>query len=130
MSRTDTIIQLILHLIGDYVTQSDWMANGKIKRTFPALVHACVYSAPFLFIGSWKAVAFIAATHFLMDRFRLAKYIVFAKNFMGWPWPKWDDCKANGYPSACPIWMSTWLMIVADNTVHLLCNYIALEVWK
>jgi len=124
------MLQLILHLIGDYLTQSDWMANEKVKRTFPALIHATVYSLPFLLLGSWKAVLFIAVTHFFIDRFRLAKYIVFAKNFIGWPWPTWNDCKATGYPSKCPLWMAVWLMIIADNTIHLACNYAALTVLR
>ena len=44
--------QLILHLIGDYVTQSDWMAQNKTKSTWAALCHATVYGAPFSF---WEA---------------------------------------------------------------------------
>lgn len=122
------MIQLILHLVGDYVTQSDWMAMNKTKASFPALCHATLYSAPFLFIGSLRAVFVIWATHFLIDRFRLARYVVFAKNFMGWPWPKWADCSATGYPSDRPAWMAVWLLIAADNTLHLLINYVALEV--
>lgn len=119
--------QLILHLIGDYVTQSDWMAQRKTKSTWAAFVHATVYSLPFLLIGSMQALLVIWATHLLIDRFRLARYLVFAKNFMGWPWPKWDDCKATGYSSATPPWMSVWLMIAADNTIHLCFNYLALR---
>lgn len=122
--------QLILHLIGDYITQSDWMAVNKTKSSLVALCHASAYSAPFLLIGAWRAVLFIWVTHFLVDRFRLARYVVFAKNFMGWPWPKWYDCKATGYPSDRPAWMAVWLMIIADNTIHLACNYTALEIWK
>ena len=74
------MLQLILHLIGDYVTQSDWMAQNKTKAHFPAAAHALVYSLPFLLIGSWQAFAVICATHFLIDRFRLARFVVYAKN--------------------------------------------------
>lgn len=28
--------QLLLHMWGDYLTQSDWMANEKTKRFIPA----------------------------------------------------------------------------------------------
>lgn len=126
------MIQLILHLIGDYLTQSDWMAQNKTKESIPALSHALVYSSPFLLLtkGAPKpAVAFfvILITHFLIDRFRLARYVVFAKNFIGWPWPNWEDCKATGYPSDRPIWLAIWLLIIADNTMHLAINYIALR---
>ncbi len=122
-----SLIQLILHLIGDYVTQSDWMAQNKTRSNLAALVHALVYSLPFLLIGSFTAWSMIASTHFFIDRFRVARYIVFAKNFMGWPWPPWEDCKATGYPSATPPWMSVWLMIAADNTIHLAINWASLN---
>jgi hypothetical protein len=119
--------QLILHLIGDYVTQSDWMAQNKTKSDWAALVHGTVYSLPFLFIGDWRAFLVILSTHVLIDRHRLARYVVFAKNFLGWPFPKWEDCKATGYPSERPPWMAVWLLIAADNTLHLSINYAALR---
>ena len=75
------MIQLILHLLGDYVTQSDWMAQQKAKQSFAALCHATVYALPFLFIGSWRAAVVIWGTHFFIDRFRLARYVVWFKNF-------------------------------------------------
>ena len=31
--------QLLLHLIGDYVTQTDWMARAKVSTTLAALCH-------------------------------------------------------------------------------------------
>lgn len=121
------MIQLVLHLVGDYITQSDWMANSKTKGSFAALVHATIYSLPFLFIGPLRAVLVIWVSHFFVDRFRLARYVVFAKNFMGYPFPAWDDCRKTGYPSARPDWMSVWLMIIADNTIHLISNMAALH---
>jgi len=123
------VIQLILHLLGDYVTQSDWMAKNKTKRTVAALYHAFVYSLPFLLIGSRRACSVIFLTHFLIDRFRLARYVVFAKNWLmcgTGPEPVWKDCQATGYPSETPLWMSVWLLIAADNTIHLLINYLSL----
>lgn len=120
--------QLILHLIGDYVTQSDWMATKKTTSTWAAFVHATVYSLPFMLIcGGWSAFLLIWGTHLLIDRFRLARYVVFAKNFLGCPWPEWGDCKATGYPSDRPAWLTVWLVIAADNTLHLLINYSALR---
>lgn len=121
------MIQLILHLFGDYVTQSDWMAANKTKRSFPALCHATAYALPFLLIGGWKSLLVIWSTHLVIDRFRLARYVVFAKEFMGKPWPAWEDCKATGYPSAKPAWLAVWLLIAADNTIHLAINYAALR---
>ncbi len=120
--------QLILHLVGDYLTQSHWMANGKTKYSWIAAVHAATYAFPFLTIGSWRSVVAIGLSHFLMDRFRLARFAVFAKNHLGPNHPPmtWEDCKTTGYSSEVPPWLSVWLMIAADNTIHLGCNYVAL----
>jgi hypothetical protein len=123
------MLQLILHLFGDYVTQSDWMAQNKTKASFPAAVHALVYSLPFLLLTTHiVALLCIFGTHFLIDRFRLARYVVFAKNFLApGDFPVWADCSATGYPSARPAWLAVWLLIAADNTLHLAINYAALR---
>jgi hypothetical protein len=148
------MIQILIHLWGDYLTQSDWMAQNKTKAHLPALVHALVYSLPFFIIGSWKAIAVIAVTHFFIDRYRLARYIVWAKNLLGacreWPlarrdgkwvveelgpnqigyWaitPPFRACEATGYPPTTPPWLAFWLLIIADNTLHLTINYLALR---
>jgi hypothetical protein len=126
------MIQLILHLIGDYITQSDWMAMNKTKAHLPALVHALVYSLPFLFlVGSAHnpplAWAVIFVTHFLIDRFRLARYVVWAKNWIGPGNRPWAECTATGYPPGRPDWLCVWLLIIADNTMHLTINYAALR---
>lgn len=116
------MVQLILHMWGDYLTQSDWMANEKTKHWFPALAHALSYSLPFFFIGSWQAVLVIFASHYLIDRYRLVKYFL--------RWKEWRFDQEWGYitagENAKPAWMWVWLMIAADNTLHLTCNYLAL----
>jgi len=145
--------QLILHLVGDYVTQSQWMAENKTKRFWPAWAHALVYSLPFLLIGSEAAWLVILWSHFLIDRYSLAKYVVYAKNRVLDPWSlenpsdyffmpsvehqkqkqehiirwKWSNCSATGYPSDMPPWLSVWLLIAADNVLHLTINYAALR---
>lgn len=128
-SIQNTMEQLILHLIGDYLLQSDWMANNKTKAFFPAWVHAMVYSLPFLLIGSFSAFCVIHGTHFLIDRFGLAKYVVFAKNFLApkASWLLWEDCKGTGYPRWRPEYLCVWLLIIADNTLHLAINYLSLK---
>lgn len=83
------MIQLILHLLGDYVTQSDWMAQNKTKCSKAAAAHAITYSLPFLLLKpSWAAFAVILVTHFFIDRFRLARYVVWAKNVILQPKPR------------------------------------------
>lgn len=169
--------QLLLHLWGDYLLQSDWMARNKTKANWPAAVHAMLYSLPFLFVLRPTLIAFlvILGTHFFIDRFRLARYVVWAKNWMGPSWsrrwvyvcvahnycaeapgskcaPRWADFDLvkhsgwderqfefsyrpispladcpNGYPVDAPVWLSTWLLIIADNVLHLTINYAALR---
>jgi hypothetical protein len=120
--------QLLIHLFGDYITQTDWMANEKTKRTFAAFAHATVYSIPFLLITtSITALFVIWITHLVIDRYRLARYVVFAKNWIGDRSMKWEDCIATGYPKDRPVWLAVWLLIIADNTMHLIINYSALR---
>ena len=69
--------QLICHLIGDYVIQNHWMANAKTRSCVAAAVHAITYTLPFLMLTrSPLVLAIITGTHFLIDRFRLARYWV------------------------------------------------------
>lgn len=119
--------QLILHLLGDFVTQSDWMATNKNKRWWPAFCHATVYSLPFLLIGSARAVAVIFGTHLLIDRFRLARHLIWAKNLFSPQRHPWAECSVTGFHQSTPEWLAVWLMIIVDGTVHLICNYCALR---
>lgn len=82
-----TADQLIAHAFGDYVLQSDWMANEKTKKSLAALAHVATYFLPFLFLThSWKALVVIISTHFFIDRFRLARFVCWVKNFMSPPY--------------------------------------------
>jgi Protein of unknown function (DUF3307) len=162
----DAMLQLLAHLWGDYLLQSDWMAQNKTKRFGPAAFHAFVYALPFLPLA-WSARDpslcwfVIISTHFVIDRYRLARYLVWAKNWLGqkehwlmlddssdddahrllldghlkqrkcWagyqPTPPWRFCTNTGYPPGRPDWMAVWLLIIADNTLHLTVNYFALR---
>lgn len=150
-----TADQIIVHAIGDYLLQSDWMASEKTKRHAPAFAHALVYSLPFLiFAPSLAAFAVILGTHFLIDRYRLARYVVWAKNFLAPKWipfcnygchritdafalkcgscrsvrnMPWRDCRGTGYPSDRPAWLAVWLLIFADNILHVVINGLALR---
>lgn len=123
--------ELIAHLLGDYALQSDWMAQEKTKRWGVAVVHAIVYSLPFLLLctPSPAALAVMVLTHAAIDRLRLAKYVCYGKNFLA-PrtfWYDWKDCEATGYHKDRPLWLSVWLLIITDNAMHLLINHFALR---
>lgn len=128
---TITANQLISHAIGDYLIQSDWMANNKTKSVFPALTHALSYAIPFgcLTTPSLEALSVIIVTHFAIDHWRLARFVCFGKNFFSprSDWPTWNDCSITGYPSDRPAWLAVWLLIIADNILHVLINGIALQ---
>lgn len=106
------------------------MANKKTKRSFAAMCHALSYGLPFLcFRPSLAAMAVIVLTHFVIDRWRLARYVVWAKNQLApreWR-SSWSDCSATGYHKDRPLWLSVWLLIAADNILHVLCNGLALK---
>lgn len=130
--------QFLAHLWGDYIFQGDWMANNKTAKSFAALCHVLSYGVPFFIIGaSWWALIVIVGTHFFIDRFRLAKYVVFTKNLIApgllTASPEWiakygwENCKGTGYPSETPPFLAVWLLIIADNTLHLTINYLALR---
>lgn len=122
---------VLAHLVGDYLLQTDWMAKEKTKRWWPAVAHGLTYSVPYaalMLLGvtrfSVPALLVIGGTHIVLDRFRLARHVVWFKNQFA---PRafrsrWEDCRTTGYPPENPAFMSVWLMIIADNTIHLAIN--------
>lgn len=132
-----TADQLIAHAVGDYVIQSDWMANEKTKRSVAALVHAVTYTLPFLLLTrSPAALAVIAGTHFVIDRWRLARWVVLWKNYLLSPKgvlreETFDShmvgCDGTGSPKERPAFLSVWLLIIVDNLMHVTINAAALR---
>lgn len=126
-----TADQLVAHAVGDYLLQSDWMAGEKTKKSLAAAAHVLTYALPFLFLTrSIPALVWIVGTHFIIDRWRLARYVVWAKNFLapaGKRTPAWSVCQKTGYPPDRPDWLVTWLMIIADNILHVVINAFALH---
>ena len=152
-----TADQIFAHVVGDYVLQSHWMATEKTKKSVAALAHVICYGLPFLFIRpSLAAMVTIICTHFVIDRWRLARFAVYAKNFLA-PrdtmvqvmvpssdeaasltglvcrmtivehWHKWADCSATGYHKDVPPWLAVWLLIIVDNAMHIGINALALR---
>ncbi len=121
---------LFAHAIGDYVLQSDRMATDKTKASLWAALHAVTYALPFLALTtSPRALAFIVATHFVIDRWRLARYVCWAKNAIGGSYAPWSECSATGYHKDRPVWLAVPLMIIVDNCMHVACNAAALHFW-
>jgi hypothetical protein len=119
-----TADQLLAHIVGDYVLQSDWMARGKTRHVLPAAVHALTYGLPFLVFRPRPLGLFlVVATHFVIDRYRLARYMCWAGGLLRPPpYRTWQECRQTGFPPEREPWMSAWLLIIADNTLHVLIN--------
>lgn len=122
-----TVDQLIAHAVGDYVLQSEWMATEKTRRSLPALVHCLFYLLPFLFITQNPAtLAVIGGSHFVIDRWHLARYVAWLKNR---PWPgsaPWRECSRTGFHPDTPPWIAAWLVIIIDNIMHIVINGLAI----
>jgi hypothetical protein len=125
--------QLLAHVIGDFLLQSYTMAVRKCQ-SFPwALLHATVYMVPFAIWlrPSGKAMLVMWLSHALIDHYRLARYVTFAKNQIFSPWWKdgfdtWARCSDTGFPPEAPKELTTWLNIISDNILHVMINALAL----
>lgn len=114
--------QLLAHLIGDYVLQSEWMALNKTKRSWPAVVHVFFYTIPFCFISTnFEELILISGTHFLIDRFSIAKYVANIRDYIC-PIKLWFVKKEDNKP----VWLEFWLTVIIDNTMHLVINAVVL----
>ncbi len=146
-----TADQIIAHAVGDYVLQSTWQATQKTSKNLPALVHASIYTLCFIpfvlgltLFQAVVALAVIGGSHFVIDRWRLARYVVWLKEFLApratchcgalisqcgghstpettW-WHPWSECSGTGYHKDRPAFMSVWLLIFADNIIHIIIN--------
>lgn len=129
-----TADQLIAHAIGDYILQSHWMAQEKTKRWLPCLLHVFFYSIPFgiWFAASLPALLVILGSHYLIDRYRLARHVILFKNLLFCPNDAADKLGKEynpdtGFPADTPPWLAFWLLIVVDNFLHVVINGVALK---
>lgn len=117
--------QLIAHLLGDYILQSHTEARKKTQFHKWAVFHALKYTAPFVFVTqSQIALLVIFLTHWIVDRYRLARYVNYAKNAISMAG---KPVTATGYPEETPAWLGVWLLVITDNTIHLITNYLAIK---
>lgn len=75
---------VLAHFIADWLWQSQYMAEKKLNAWRPALLHVTVYGLVFwALVGPpLPALAVIVGTHYLIDRYRLARHINWAANFI------------------------------------------------
>ncbi len=116
-----TADQLVAHAVGDYIFQSHWMATEKTKKNTAAAIHAATYTMPFMLLThSIAALGVICGTHYLIDRYRLARFVVWLKNGAK------GKVTVTGYSDDVPAWLAVWLLIAADNIIHVLINGVAI----
>jgi hypothetical protein len=123
--------QILAHLIGDFIFQSDWMATNKKDRITPCVAHVLTYTIPFLFLTlSPAALLVICSTHFVIDHWKIPQMLVWTKNWLLAPAKDrktWAACSFTGYSPDRPVWLTVWLLIVCDNTIHLVINALSLR---
>ena len=131
---------LLIHLVSDYWLQNDWMAVNKKKHWFPAIVHGIIYTIPFLLLTkSWLALFVICSTHIVIDHSDIVNRLNQLKNFnfksfaMGYFKPigagllqKSTIELKDGYGDR-PLFIRVWLLIIQDNILHLVINYLCLR---
>jgi hypothetical protein len=111
--------QLLAHMWGDYMLQTTWMADNKVKNTLigyiACFVHCVFYTLPFLFITQNPSqLILIFSTHYPIDKFRLAKYVNQIKN---------QAFTNTGLPDSVPPYIAVWLLFIVDNIIHVTINY-------
>lgn len=116
--------QLLLHLLGDYIIQNDWMALNKKKMSWKGeiacQIHCISYSLPFFLIADGLQVLFIYSTHYILDRFNLVGWFLAIRNGV------WN-VDNFGFGKERPFAITIWLYIITDNVFHIYCNWFALK---
>lgn len=124
--------ELLAHVAGDYVVQSDWMANEKGRSKAVALLHGATYAACFLPVTrDGRALAAIGLTHAALDHWRLARPLVWLSNQAAPERYRYPLSEAGwtGYRESTPDWLAGWLLFIQDNAMHVAINRWALRRW-
>lgn len=132
--------QFLCHMFSDYWLQNDWMATNKKKHWFPAIIHGIVYTIPFILLTrSILALSIICISHVIIDHTNIINWLNQLKNFnfkpfaMGYFKPigsgilqKSSIVLKDGYGDR-PLFIRVWLLIIQDNILHLIINYLCLR---
>lgn len=121
------MIQLLLHLFGDFILQNDYVGTRKKEKSLTGrlycIYHCITYALPFFLVTDWRGVILIGLGHFIIDRWMVVAHFIKLKNFQ----PNIDNL---GYTKETPKFMSTWLYIIQDNTIHLIWNFFIIYLLK
>lgn len=102
---------IIGHLVGDYLLQNDWMAQGKKQSSFICAVHCLLWTLAVCVCGYVSDLAIMLVlfvTHFLQDRTNIIRVWM---DFVG------QKQFATGV-------LAPWSIIVVDNVWHLFTIYL------
>lgn len=129
--------QFLIHCFSDYWLQNGYMATNKKKDFKVALLHAVVYTIPFLLLTkSLLALLTICITHAVIDGTNIVNKLNQIKNLdFNKQYVKdnsivgSNECVisiADGYTDR-PLFIRVWLIILQDNILHLIINYLSLR---
>lgn len=118
------MIQILLHLFGDFIIQNDNIGVRKKEKSwtglFYCLFHCFTYGLCFLLITTWDKALLIGLFHFIIDRWDLVSKFISIKNLT-------FKTTNFGYKDSRPIFMTAWLYIIQDNTFHIIINYLIIK---
>jgi hypothetical protein len=118
----DGFALLLGHLVGDYIVQTDWMANNKTTNGvigyYSCFVHCICYTLSIAafswFWMPWWGYIVCFGFHYPIDKWRLAK---------------WWMMNVSGQKGFATGLLSPWSIIIVDNVFHLLTLYGIWVVW-
>lgn len=120
--------QLLIHLFSDYWLQNDWMALNKKKHFYIALLHSVIYTIPFLLLTrSILALFIICITHAIIDHTDIVMRLNQIKNRDMYGCFGYNDLLIKDGYGDRPIFIRVWLIIIQDNILHLIINYLAIK---
>jgi hypothetical protein len=102
-------VLVILHLIGDWLLQTDWMAKEKGKNPQALAAHVSIWAACFIPAAVWLYnplwLVWLVGTHLLLD---------------GTGFVRWWMRNVKRVPEADLRGSAWWLAVVVDQVFHLL----------
>lgn len=120
----------LAHRVGDWILQNGWMASEKTHRLWVALLHGFTYAVPFIpLCSSVGAYLVIAVTHAVIDRYRLPRYVTWARNQLA---PRRHrhrfSHRHEGSSPELPDWLAVHIRMETDVAMHHVCNFVAVMV--